>query len=499
MDQLISIFKPEAKVLTSANSADLSVDISTQNTRWVEFMAHLSQFNKLTVPETHEQLEVLLKNEHDPAKLASVYTGLSRCYIGEGDFIRAADILGQAYAMLDEADRDTQAFVLLEMVAFLAIIDNHDKSLLVLKGIPNLTTSNYLLNLAKYYQLVHLARDNKKNVIYDLIRSSRYFEEIGSYATLSYHYKNIGNAYRVNRQFDEAMTYYQKGIEIVEEHGLGHIKAAIYHDIGMWKFHQGDFEGSIQTLLQTENIADSYFTRSFTLANIAYLYLHKTLVDLSIDYFKRALDIATHNGVVFLIPGVCYYLGSLSEKQNDFHTAEKYYSQAYHAANELVDHNFECRGDIKRALQAYVPFLLRHPHQDTAGPLPNNKLGFEFAIDKNIKEIRGIFQSSLFKRVLQNSTSKSVGIKKLGLAQRTFYTVRDRIVDYKNLPVPAEVDAFIAKYHQLPWKEINQKFEAMVISYLYASYDHNKKKLAGKLGISYPGVLQLTARIKNSL
>ncbi|NOZ09054.1 MAG: tetratricopeptide repeat protein [FCB group bacterium] len=485
--------------MTSGPGDQVSVDISTQNTRWVEFTAHLSQFNRLTVPETREQLELLLKNEHDPAKLASVYTGLSRCYVGEGDFIRAADILGQAYSMLDDSDRDTQAFVLLEMVAFLAIIDNHDKSLLVLNNIPMLTKSKYLLNLAKYYRLVHLVRDNKKNVIYDLIDSARYFEEIDSYGTLAYHYKNIGNAYRVNRQFDEAMTYYQRGIEIVEEHGLNHIKAAIYHDIGMWKFHQGDFEGSIQTLLQTESIADSYFTRSFALANIAYLYLHKTLLDLSIDYFKRSLDIAVKNGVIFLIPGICYYLGTLSEKQKDLHSAEKYYHQAYLAANELIDHNFECRGDIKRAIQAYVPFLIRHPHQTQAESLPRNKMEFEFAVNKTFREIRGIFQSSLFRRVLQNSASKTEGIKKLGLAQRTFYTVRERTAGFQDQPIPAEVDQFIAKYHHLPWKEINQKFEALVVSYLYATYDHNKKKLAEKLNISYPGVLQLTARMKSSL
>lgn len=500
MNHLPAIFNPEESSISGTPGTQISLNVSTENTRWVEFTAHLSQFNQLSIPETREQLELLLANEHDPVKLASVHAGLARCYIGDGNFIKAADTLGHAYTLLNNADKDTQAFILLEMVAFLAIIDNHDKSLLILKTIPMLTQSEYLLKLTDYYELIHLSREGKQDVIQNLVQSANYFREIKSLATLAYHYKNIGNAYRVKCNFDKAMEYYQLGLEIVEENKFQHIKAAIYHDIGMWKFHQGDFEGSIQTLLKTESIADSNFTKSFTNANIAYLYMHKTMMEIAMEYFEKSLNIALRNGVFYLIPGVSYYLGTCKEKQMDIPAAEKYYSQAYNAALELVDHNFECRGDIKRAIKAYIPFLNRHKQSSFETVVDTKQAGgFEFAVDKTLKEIRGIFQNGLFKKVMRNSKSRQEGIDKLGIAQRTYYAARDRNEEFKNTAIPDEVNQFIEKNQFMQWKDINQKFESQVVSYLFAEYGHSKKKLAEKLDVSYSGVIQLTARAKGDI
>ncbi len=494
MEVLPDIFQSASK--ETQHEALLDVH---SNQSWVEFVAHLSKFNQLTPPDTKEQLELLLKNESDPEKAAALYAGIGKCHVENGDFINATKVFGYAYSLLGNNNSDTKAFILLEMVAFLAIINNHVQALMILKTIPSLTSSEYLLNIAHYYELVHTARKGNRDVLSELIKSATYFKKINSYATLAYHYKNIGNEFRKLNDFDTAMEYYQKAIHIAEKHGYDHIKANMYHDIGMWKYHQGEFQGAIKSLLLASNIATSAYTQSFSMANIGYLYLHQNNYEIGYQYFLNALEIASNRGVFYLIPGVCTYLGNCAEKKSDYISAKHYYERAYQAAFELIENNFECKGDIKRAIKAYVPFLERRSQnpEELLSIGKKNLKQFDFAINKSLEDIRGIFQSSLFKILEKDCKSQRDMAKKLGIAERTYYVVRERVNDYVDSEIPVEVEHFITKNTHLDWKTLNRKFETEVITHLFAEYKYNKKSLAEKLHISYPGVLQITKRIED--
>jgi tetratricopeptide (TPR) repeat protein len=494
MEVLPDIFHSASK----DDQPDAILDVHS-NQSWVEFVAHLSKFNQLTPPDTKEQLELLLKNESDPEKAAALYAGIGKCHVENGDFISATKIFSYAYSLLGKRNSDTKAFILLEMVAFLAIINNHVQALMILKTIPSLTSSEYLLNIANYYELVHTARKGSRDVLNELKASALYFKKVNSHATLAYHYKNIGNEYRKANEFDTAMNYYKKAIQIAKDNGYDHIKANLYHDIGMWKYHQGDFQGAIKSLHQSSNIASSAYTRSFSMANIGYLYLHQNNYEIGYQYFLNALEIASNEGVFYLIPGVCTYLGMCTEKQSDFISAKHYYEKAYQAAFELIENNFECKGDIKRAIKAYVPFLERRnqkPEELLMSGKKNVKK-YDFAIDKSLEDIRGIFQSSLFKILEKDCKSQRGMAKKLGIAERTYYVVKERINDYLNDEIPIEVENFIVNNSHLNWKTMNRKFETEVITHLFSEYKFSKKSLAEKLHISYPGVLQITKRIED--
>ncbi len=496
MEVLPSIFQT-----TNQNSNSVAlVDVHSHQS-WVEFIAHLSKFNQLPVPETMEQLELLLKNEHDPEKAAALYAGIGKCHVENGDFINATKTFSYAYSILGNRNSDTKAFILLEMVAFLAIINNHIQALMILKTIPTLTNSEYLLKIANYYELIHTARKGDRNVLNELFTSAKYFKKVNGHATLAYHYKNIGNLYRKENDFDSAMDYYQKAIQLAEEHNYPHIKANIYHDLGMWKHHQGDFEGAVRTLIEASNIATSAYTRGFSMANIGYLYLHQNNYEIGYQYFEKALDIASKKGVFYLIPGICYYLGTCAEKQSDHSSANHYFEQGYQAALELVDHNFECKGDIKRAIKAYAPFLKRVNQKPELKNIPelSTEKPFDFAVGKSLEEIRGIFQSSLFKILEKDCKSQREMAKRLGIAERTFYAVRDRVKNYMEDEIPSEIAQFIMKNPQMDWKTLNRKFENGVISHLFSEYKHSKKSLAENLSVSYPSVLQLTKRMESSI
>ncbi len=483
---------------TSADQPVALVDVHS-NQSWVEFVAHLSKFNQLNPPDTKEQLELLLQSESDPEKVAALYTGIGKCHVENGDFISATKTFSHAYSLLGNRNSDTKAFILLEMVAFLAIINNHVQALMILKTIPSLTNSDYLLNIGKYYELVHSSRKGRRDVLNELINSAKYFKNIDSFATLCYHYKNIGNIYRKKNDFDTAMNYYQKAIHLAEENNYPHIKANIYHDLGMWKHHQGDFEGAVRTLTEASNIATSAYTRSFSMANIGYLYLHQNNYEIGYQYFEKGLNIASGEGVFYLIPGICFYLGMCAEKQSDYSSAHHYFEKGYKTALELIEHNFECKGDIKKAIKAYAPFLERSVQRPGINLIHDEKKMevFDFAIDKSLEEIRGIFQSSLFKILEKNCKTQREISKKLGIAERTFYVVRDRVSEFIDIETPAEIKQFIQNNSHMNWKSLNRKFENGVVSHLYTEYKHSKKYLAEKLQVSYPSVLQLTARMES--
>ncbi|MBC8295352.1 MAG: tetratricopeptide repeat protein [Pelagibacterales bacterium] len=494
MNYLPEIFETNSNV----NVCDALPTNLYSNKRWVEFVAHISKFNQFSIPETLEQLQVLLSNESDPVKISALYTGIAKCHIGNGEFLLAASSLSKAYSLLNNSHGDSKAFVLLEMVGFLVIINNHTHAKMILNSITALTNSEYLLRIAGYYEIVNASRENNNDVLLELTESAKYFKNIEGFSTLAYHYKNMGNLHRKNNDFDMAFSAYEKGLEIADKYEYSHIRSAIMHDVGMLNHHRGNFNAAIEILNKVADMADSYYTQSFTYANIGYLYLLRKDVKIAKENFTNALNISADNGVFYLVPGTCYYLGMCHEKLMEINAADQFYNKAYVSGMELIDKNFECRGDIKKAVSAYVPFLQKY--NDILTQEKSEKVHeLDFTIDKTLNEIRGVFQHAIFQDQLKRHDTIKEASSHLGIAERTFFTAKNRVEKFENEPTPKIVNTFIQINENKGWKALNMEFENNVINFLYDHYGRSKKQLANKLNISYPSILQLTARASGTV
>lgn len=495
MIEIPEIFNPKIEDYSNViNKINLN-----ENVRWIEFTAQLSQFNQTSIPDTIDHLNILIENEYNPGKLASLYTGLAKCFIGEGDFIKGAQTLGYAHQLIENDAhkyKEVKAFILLEMVGFLGIISNHSKAILILELIPNYTNSKYLLMLVEYYKLVQYSRLNKLGSLKGLIQSSKYFQSINCNSTLAYHFKTIGNLYSKRKDLDSAMNYYKKGINIADENGYTHIKAAINHDVGMLKFAKGDFQDGIFTLRETAEIAESAYTQSFTLANIGFIYKHKKELDTAEKYFNQAYKIAFNSGVFYLIPGISFYLGYCHEKKSNISTANSYYEQAYLAAIELVENNFECRGDIKNAIKNYLPFLKKYQNQLSGNDNIKKIKEFLFVKDKSLTEIREIFQKSLFKYISNDGDAITTLSKKYNISVRKLYEIKSKMNNA--FVIPYEIELFLKNNPNSEWKSLNQDFDQEILNCLLAENKFNKKIVAQKLDISYPNILKLTSSKQKS-
>ena len=286
-----------------------SVDIiDSSKDNWTEFIAHLSQFNNLSIDKTQLQIKKIIQNDNyknDPA----IQTGLAKCYIAEGKFIDAIKTLSYAFSLLDKSSPDTQAFVLLEMINLLTVIGSREQSIHLLKAGKMIVKSTYISSLYDYYELVNKIRNGNYDLINRLIKSSKFFENNKQFATLAFHYKNIGNAFGKVKDFDNEKNYYSKALLVCEKHNYQEIKSAIDHDVAMSYFRAGDKKQAIRKLKITAENAQSYFTKTYTLGNIGFINFIDKKYKSSFKYFKKSLDIASKNGVFHLIPSTCYYLG----------------------------------------------------------------------------------------------------------------------------------------------------------------------------------------------
>nr|MBC8479248.1 tetratricopeptide repeat protein [FCB group bacterium] len=353
MITLPAIFKP---------STEFSSRIDTQiqgNTQWVEFVAHIAQFRDLNPPETRDQLNLLLTNEGDPTRQAVLTAGIGRCYIHEGYFLKGAQTLGYAFSLLPESNKDERAFILLEMVAFLAINGQHDLSLLLLERIPQLTSIEYLLKLADYYCAVHQTRSGSLEDVQGLLNSVKYFEKINLHSTVAYHYKNIGNVYRKYTEYERAQDYYQRGLELCRTFDYPHIESAILHDVGMLYFRQGDFKTGMLKMDQALKIADNHYTRAFIHTNRGFIQFKQDQPEPASRDFQRSLNIIVQHGIHHMIPGVAYYLAECHRRLDHIELAGYFYQKAYESAFELLKQHFPFAGDRLLAVQGYNQYLVR--------------------------------------------------------------------------------------------------------------------------------------------
>jgi len=393
-----------------------------KSSQWIEFIAQLSRLSDRDIPDTQTTLEQILQSDGDPAHRALIYAGIGRCQIREGKFLDGPKTLGTALSLVSDQDPDAQAFILIEMAVFLANIDQYEHSRNLLEKITGITENKYLLNLSQYYLLVQDSRTGNLDIIDELRESLIYFQNIGETSTVAYHHKNIGNIYRKFKEYDQADHHYNLAINIAEKNNFPHIVDAVKHDIGMLEHHRGNTMEALAILDQAQSASTSFYTRSFTLANMGFLLLNLDKPNDAAAHFEQSLDIATEEGVFHLIPGLSYYLGETYNRLGDQQKAHSHYQNGYQTSLELLSHHFTFSGDRKKAVEGYVNFLAA---DKTAAS--ENKPDLSFAIDKSLKEIRGIFQSALINQFLEELGTNTAVINELGIADKTFYLIRDRV------------------------------------------------------------------------
>ena len=466
--------------------------IQQNNAVWTEFVNHPSQFGEYSIPETKDQLALLLDHNDSLENKAMLLTGIARCQIHQGDFIAGAKNLGNAYSLVEGLESNAIAFVYSEMGSFLGITAQYDLGLLILDKAVHICNNEYLMATVNYYRSVIFLRKGDYEQIDELVKSARYFSSINEFSTVAYHYKNIANGYRKLKQFTTAYDFYQKALAIAEKFDYDHIKSAVLHDLALLKFHENNTGEAMSTLYKALAFATSDYAKTCIHSTRAVIYKAGSNLEEGARYFQKALSIASEKGVYSMIPSIAYNLSLCKNLLGDLDASRYMLKVSYDASVELLDQHFPFTGDRKRAVLAYVDDLKT---RSTESEVPINH-ELSFSLDKSLKDIRGLFQSTALKMLKEYSGKTRQVSEDLQISPRSIFTIQNRTSSYATGDPPEYIAEFVKKNKGLNWHELNKKFEENVFSYLYDQYGQQKKMMSEKLEISYPHFVKMTQDIK---
>ncbi|CAF1448532.1 unnamed protein product [Adineta steineri] len=195
-------------------------------------------------------------------------------------------------------------------------------------------------DLALYYQIK--AYENRKNII-----------PADNHMFFSVNINNTGKCYYKKYEYDQAMKYFQKGLDIARKvlknddnyRDMG----VVINNIGKCYYRQKHYSQALKQyhimlkLLEKANLKD-HADMAYTLKNIGEVYLDLLNFDLALDYFHQALFIykkifndLEHRDIakcLNLIGQVYYY-----KNTNDDETCLDYYNKALEIWQHVLPHN----------------------------------------------------------------------------------------------------------------------------------------------------------------
>ncbi len=486
---VISTTLPEIFQMQNGTTEIPRLPSNHSRSRWTEFVAHLAQFGEMGIPDTVEQLEILLQNEGSPQRRAVLYTGIGRCLINEGRFMDGIAALSSAWQLIENSGGDAQAFVLLEMSSFMAVTAQFDLALMLLDRIPRLTESEYLRRLANYYWLVIRSRRKDLGLLDELHSSMAYFTGIKEYGTVAYHLKNLGNVHRKLQNLSAAESAYTRSLELADEHGYEHIRSSVRHDLGLLRYHQKKTADALEILYGNYASTANEYTRCLSLGNMGFILKADDQPEEASVWLQRSLDIAVRENFYNIIPSIAVNLAKVSESTGSLHLAHYYYQAAYQTALKLLDQHYPFSGDRKQAVTGYTEFVRQHPDMDDPDEQSHS---LSFTVNKTLREIRTVFQNAVLDILMAETGSTAETIRRLSISRRTYYAIRQNNRKSRTAPPPAFVGTFVQDHAGKNWKELNSRFEAAVFPFLYQQYKSNKKLMSTKLAVSYPYMVALT-------
>lgn len=163
-------------------------------------------------------------------------------------------------------------------------------------------------------------------------KESQSFERI-----LSEAYNNIGYYYQVQSEFDKAIRYYLKCIELDKKNKNLDGLSINANNIGMIYNYKGEIEKSLKFFLLSLKF-DEYLKNDesigMSLNNIAYIYEHQGDTTNALNFYNRALENFKHNSKKTELAGAFINVGSILRKQGKNESAIDYFNNSLNIYTE---------------------------------------------------------------------------------------------------------------------------------------------------------------------
>ncbi|MBU7047077.1 MAG: tetratricopeptide repeat protein [Theionarchaea archaeon] len=165
-------------------------------------------------------------------------------------------------------------------------------------------------------------------------------EKIGDIHGMGATYNNLGLIYAHKGQWDKAIDHYEKSLEISEKVGDIHGIGQTYNNLGSVYYRKGQWDKAIdhykKDLEILEKIRDIHGMGT-AYNNLGLIYAHKGQWDKAIDYFEKSLEISEKIGDIHEMGTAYNNLGQVYADKGQWDKAIEYYEKSLEISEKVRD------------------------------------------------------------------------------------------------------------------------------------------------------------------
>ena len=193
-----------------------------------------------------------------------------------------------------------------------------------------------------YHQLGIVAQEQRQfdQAISYYQKALQIYEEVGDFYQAAYEYHELGMVAEKQRQFDQAISYYQKALQIKEDAGDFYHAASDYHHLGMVAEQQRQFDQAIayyQKALQIREDVGDFYKAASDYHHLGMVAQEQGQFDQAIAYYQKALQIYEDMGDFYQAAYEYHELGMVAQEQKQFDQAIAYYQKALQIYEDARD------------------------------------------------------------------------------------------------------------------------------------------------------------------
>ncbi|NQV15249.1 hypothetical protein HQ531_07315 [bacterium] len=487
-----------------------------QTNEWLGFISRLG------LVSIEEARKVFLSGDYsqltDLGQKALYTAGRGKTLSLEGNLIGSKLTLDEAQSLAETrnaengfpAKDEVLAYVLYERGVFFEKFGEVFNGLSLFRSAKRLLETKSL-ELIVDYQLSALQLDNETGgSVQKSLNWIHFFEQNDMQVMQLIAMRRLAKYHRQKEAYQEADSLLTRGIDFGIVFNYPYIVEQFKNSYGYLMFSTGQNQEARDIFLQLLGGLENKYLKPTVLENLTLTHCRDIEYDAAIEYLIEAIDHSQKYDILSRIPDECLFIGDLyREKLHQPDLATHYYNIGAQVSLDMAEHGFSLKGERLNVVQRLenrpkVGYSL--PDKFSPRPEP-----FAFAIGKTWKEINDLFQFHLIRNHLESGNNISDLPGKLGLKASTYYAIKRRLNQHgydfegdnisKSLHSLRKRDlialrAYVNSCTELTWSQANQRFEKGIIEYLFKQVGYQKTKLAEKLDVSYPTVLQKTKSLK---
>ncbi len=449
----------------------------------------------------------------------SLYTaGKGKTLSLEGNLIGSKMTLDEALLLAETRNAElgfpvrdeVLAYVQYERGVFLEKFGESFNGLSLYRSAKRLAESKTLNAVVDYQLSAHELQKGTGSSIAEAQSWIKYFYRHNMHIMELVAIRRLATYHRGQEEFKEADELLMRAMDLGSQYDYPFMVEQFKNSYGYLVYSRGSFLEAREIYHDLRQGLLSKYLMATVLENLTLTYYDADEFDAASKYLSEALAHSQKYDILSRIPDEGLFMGDMHrDKLQQPELATHYYQIGSQAALKMAEYGFSLTGERLEVVE-------RFENRPKAGYSLPESIGtdksktFAFALGQTWKQINDLFQFLLLQKHLESGVGISELPAKLELKTSTYYAIKRRLsqqgYNFESIPavlpqtyVKRDMVALISYVNgllSLSWSQANEQFEKEIIEYLFKQVGYQKTKLAEKLEISYPTVLQKTKSLK---